>query len=212
MATFYDQLYARKVKVWPSEEIVAFVEAHRSTLARDRVIDVGCGAGRHTIYMARRGLGACGIDQSAVAIEHARRWAEQEALKADFEVGDFSELPYRNESFIGAIAWESLFFGATAAVCRGIQELFRVLKPGALFLLLLKSKEDFRFHAFPKLDPHCAGSEQGIPVTCFTRDEIVERLSPWTTDLNIEISHHSLENGKNRVANFIVTGTKILTR
>jgi ubiquinone/menaquinone biosynthesis C-methylase UbiE len=208
MSTFYDQLYARKVKVWPSEDVVAFVEANRPMLVNQPVVDIGCGAGRHAIYLARRGIEAYGIDQSSVAIEHACRWARQEQLNARFEVGDFGNLPYRDASFVGAIAWESLFFGVTDSVCRGIREVFRVLKAEASFCLLLKSKDDFRFHSFPRLDEHCAESEQGIPVTCFTRAELETQFSPWAADLNIEVSSHSLENGKKLAANFIVTGRK----
>lgn len=208
MTKFYDQLYTRKVKVWPSEEIVAFVEANRSMLLGGSVVDIGCGAGRHTIYMARRGIRACGIDQSSVAIDHARRWAEEEGLTPGFDIGDFKELPYEDESFVAAIAWESLFFGPTASVRDGIREVFRVLTPGSPFLLLLKSKDDFRFHSHPRLDAHCAQSEQGIPVTCFTREELEEEFSSWSSDLNIEISQHSLENGKKTIANFVVSGAK----
>jgi len=208
MTTFYDQLYARKVKLWPSEEVVAFVESNRSRLIGGKVLDIGCGAGRHTIYMARRGIDAYGVDQSPVAIDYGRRWAEQEGLRAEFDAKDFQELPYPDESFVGAVAWESLFFGSTASVRRGIQEVFRVLKPGAVFFLLLKSKDDFRFHCFPRLDLHCAESEQGIPVTCFTREEIESDFLRRVSNLNIETSNHSLENGRKTVANFIVSGQK----
>lgn len=208
MTTFYDQLYARKVKLWPSEEVVAFVESNRSRLIGGKVLDIGCGAGRHTIYMARRGIDAYGVDQSPVAIDYGRRWAEQEGLKAEFDAKDFQELPHPDESFVGAVAWESLFFGSTASVHRGIQEVFRVLKPGALFFLLLKSKDDFRFHCFPRLDLHCAESEQGIPVTCFTREEIESEFLRRASNLNIETTNHSLGNGRKTVANFIVSGQK----
>jgi ubiquinone/menaquinone biosynthesis C-methylase UbiE len=208
MSSFYDQLYTRKVKIWPSEEVVAFVEGNRPMLEGRKVLDIGCGAGRHAIYMARRGIDAYGIDQSAVAIEHARRWAEQENLTACFQIGDFHELPYRTGTFSGAIAWESLFFGATGAVRRGLREVFRVLQPQARFCLLLKSKADFRFHAFPRLDSNCAESEQGIPVTCFTREELEAEFSPWAANLNIETASHSLHNGKTVVANFIVSGQR----
>jgi ubiquinone/menaquinone biosynthesis C-methylase UbiE len=208
MSTFYDELYSRKVKVWPSEEVIAFVETNRPALLNGRVLDIGCGAGRHAIYLARRGIRAYGIDRSSVAVEHACRWARQEHLDARFEVGDFGKLPYKDDSFVGAVAWESLFFGATDSVCRGIREVFRVLKPNSSFCLLLKSKDDFRFHSFPRLDAHCAESEQGIPVTCFTRDELESEFSRWAADLNIEVSNHSLANGKQLVANFIVSGRK----
>jgi SAM-dependent methyltransferase len=208
MVTFYDQLYREKVKVWPSENVVAFVEANRSKLVNQKVVDIGCGAGRHTIYMARRGIDVFGIDRSRVAVDYACRWAAQECLKACFQVGDFKQIPFPNGTFAGALAWESLFFGSTSTVRQGIREVFRVLKPEALFCLLLKSKDDFRFHSFPRLDGHCAESEQGIPVTCFTREEIEQELSRYATDLNIESLIYSLENGKKTAANFIVSGQK----
>ncbi len=208
MVTFYDQLYRKKVKVWPSEEVVAFVEGNRSELLNHNVIDIGCGAGRHAIYMARRGIDVCGIDQSCVAIDYACRWAAQECLQARFQVGNFTEIPYADGSFACALAWESLFFGSTATVRQGLREVFRVLKTEGRFCLLLKSKDDFRFHSFPRLDPHCAESEQGIPVTCFSREEIEDELSRYASALNIEHLIHSLENGKKTVANFVVTGQK----
>jgi SAM-dependent methyltransferase len=212
MAGFYDQLYARKVKVWPSEDIVAFIEAHRSVLVGAKVLDIGCGAGRHALYMSRRGIDAYGIDLSRVAVEHARRWAAEEGLKARFQVGDSHRLPYKNEAFAAAIAWESLFFGVTASVRAAIREVFRVLKDDGSFLLLLKSKGDFRFRDYPRLDRHCAESEQDIPVTCFTREEIEREFSARATDLNIEISNHSLHNGRKIIANFIVSGRKRTAR
>jgi ubiquinone/menaquinone biosynthesis C-methylase UbiE len=206
MTSFYDQLYARKVKIWPSEEVVAFVESNRAMLIGGKVLDIGCGAGRHAIYMARRGIEAYGLDLSPVAIDHARRWAAAENLNVRFLLGDFHRLPYASGMFAAVVAWESLFFGETTSVRAAIGEVFRVLKRDGSFFLMLKSKEDFRFREYPKLDRHCTQSEQGIPVTCFTREEIEHEFSARTAELNVELSNHSLKNGKQMVANFIVSG------
>src|SRR5512138_1840973 len=40
--------------------------------ARGRVLDIGCGAGRHTLYLQERGLDVLGIDISPLAIKTCR--------------------------------------------------------------------------------------------------------------------------------------------
>src|SRR5205809_5074971 len=52
---------------WPPEE----QEATR--FVSGRVLDVGCGAGRHLLYLGRRGHDVVGIDVSPGALEVCRR-------------------------------------------------------------------------------------------------------------------------------------------
>lgn len=51
---------------WPSHHKRAM------RLAKGRVLDVGCGAGRHALYLQRRGLGVTGIDISPLAVKVSR--------------------------------------------------------------------------------------------------------------------------------------------
>jgi SAM-dependent methyltransferase len=59
----------------------------------DRVLDVPCGSGRHTLELARRGCRVTGLDVSAEAIDHARDAAAAERLSVDLRVGDMRTLP-----------------------------------------------------------------------------------------------------------------------
>lgn len=52
---------------WPAEEQQMFESVH------GRVLDVGCGAGRHSLEAQRRGLGVVAIDISPGAVEVCRR-------------------------------------------------------------------------------------------------------------------------------------------
>src|SRR4028119_1781838 len=47
-----------------------------------RILDVGCGAGRHSLELARRGFVTVGIDISAGLVEVAQRAAQEEDLQA----------------------------------------------------------------------------------------------------------------------------------
>jgi SAM-dependent methyltransferase len=63
-----------------------------------RVLDVGCGPGRHAIELARRGHAVHGVDISATFVDLARRAAADEGLdQATFEVADARLLSFDRE-------------------------------------------------------------------------------------------------------------------
>jgi SAM-dependent methyltransferase len=208
MAYFYDELYTKTVERWPCEDIVAFVERNREELAKTMIIDLGCGAGRHSIFMAGRGLRVCGIDRSQVGIAHATEWAKREMVRAFFQSGDLGMLPYRSETFGGLVSWESVFYGDCARVIQSIAEAFRVLQPGGRFLISLKSSRDYRTREFAGQGPNTFATEQGLPMTFFDRAEIEQIFMPTSTDLNVELLARSHQNGARLRENYIVTGRK----
>jgi SAM-dependent methyltransferase len=50
----------------------------------DRILDIGCGAGRHSIELAHRGYDVLGIDPSEVMIAAAKERAAEERVNPDF--------------------------------------------------------------------------------------------------------------------------------
>jgi SAM-dependent methyltransferase len=101
-----------------------------------KVIDVGCGAGRHTFEAFRRGADVIGFDQNAGdlndvdAILQAMKEQGEAPASARGEVvkGDALELPYADGSFDCVIASEILEH--VPEDDRAIAELVRVLKSG----------------------------------------------------------------------------------
>lgn len=53
-----------------------------------RVLDLGCGIGRHVIPLAKRGYQVTGLDVSPLYVETARARSEREGVKPSFHVGD----------------------------------------------------------------------------------------------------------------------------
>ena len=63
-----------------------------------RVLDVGCGPGRHALELARRGFHVVGVDISQTFVELAKESAAAESLTAaEFQVGDARNLQFDNE-------------------------------------------------------------------------------------------------------------------
>jgi SAM-dependent methyltransferase len=102
----------------------------------DRVIDMGCGAGRHAFEMYRRGADVIAFDQDADELAGVRDLfvAMREAgevpagAEADIKEGDALALPFADGEFDRVVASEVLeHIPADEAA---ISELVRVLRPG----------------------------------------------------------------------------------
>ncbi|GAB2860471.1 class I SAM-dependent methyltransferase [Nocardioides pacificus] len=102
----------------------------------ERVLDMGCGAGRHAFEMYRRGADVIAFDQDADELAGVRELfgAMKDAgevplgAEADTKEGDALALPFANGEFDRIVAAEVLEH--IPADIQAIEELVRVLRPG----------------------------------------------------------------------------------
>lgn len=76
---------------------VDFIVAETGAASGVRVLDVGCGPGRHALELARRGCDVRGIDISDEFVRLASDSAQREALSATFERVDARRLAERED-------------------------------------------------------------------------------------------------------------------
>ena len=74
-----------------------FIEAELGFDKKIRILDVGCGTGRHAIELARRGYHVTGIDLSEAQLARARAKAASEHLVIPFIKADARALPFENQ-------------------------------------------------------------------------------------------------------------------
>jgi 2-polyprenyl-3-methyl-5-hydroxy-6-metoxy-1,4-benzoquinol methylase len=74
-----------------------FIEKEISYNRFLKILDVGCGTGRHAIELSNRGYNVTGIDLSETQLTRARQKAENHNLKIDFQKHDARNLPFNNE-------------------------------------------------------------------------------------------------------------------
>ncbi|MCZ0982497.1 class I SAM-dependent methyltransferase [Streptomyces diastatochromogenes] len=94
------------------------------------VLDVGCGPGTVTAYLAERGLDVSGVDLSPRMIDHARRLHPE----CRFTVASATELDLPEASLAGVLGWWSLFNLPRAILPQVLAHFSRALKPGGHLL------------------------------------------------------------------------------
>ena len=143
---------------YPHEEVIRFVSKHiRKRTGLDefkdvvanpekaRILDLGCGIGRHVIYGHEMGLDAYGIDLSGTAIQVATEWATRKGVvepRRRILQGDIRQLPWADGYFNFAVSHgvlDSMPFEIARAAC---MELARAMATGGLFYCDLISGDD----------------------------------------------------------------------
>jgi len=114
----------------------------------ERVLDLACGTGRHSLELVRQGFDVVGVEIGAELVEIARRDAEAQGLKAEFVEGDLRELEYEDEFDIvlnlndGAVG----YFETDEENHRTFEIISRALKPGGQNLIQVPNVLHARAH------------------------------------------------------------------
>jgi len=113
---------------------------HLAPCIEARYLDVGCGTGNYTIAMREAGVAVSGVDLSETMLRQAHNKSHGVAwLK-----GDVLALPFRDESFAGAVM--TFVHHHLSDPIVGFREIRRVLAPGGRFVLLNGTLEQFRHY------------------------------------------------------------------
>lgn len=113
-------------------EVMEVIETQK--LPTGRALDLGCGTGTNSIYLAQHGWQVVGIDYVAQAIAAAKSKAAAAGIKADFFQADVTHLDFLKPPFDYALdlgCFHSLSAGHRPAYVTGLN---RLLRPGALFM------------------------------------------------------------------------------
>jgi 2-polyprenyl-3-methyl-5-hydroxy-6-metoxy-1,4-benzoquinol methylase len=109
-----------------------FIEKEIGRSRATRILDIGCGTGRHALELARRGYAVTGIDLSDSLLQRAREKAAAEGLRVDFRRHDARELPFAKEFDLAIMLCEGAFplMETDEMNFRILQGAAAALKPG----------------------------------------------------------------------------------
>ncbi len=115
--------------------------SHLPELSPDRIVELGCGAGRNAGELLKKYPKAhvTAIDYSPLSVEKAGEYNRESiaAGRCVVQQGDVSDLRLPSESFDLATAFETVYFWPGIENC--FTQVAKVLKPGACFLICNES-------------------------------------------------------------------------
>ena len=101
----YDQECFTQVTVGECD----FIESEIGRDRAKRILDIGCGTGRHAIELARRGYHVTGIDLSDSQLARAKEKSLQQNVLVDFRKHDARDLPFNGEFDLAIMICEGAF-------------------------------------------------------------------------------------------------------
>ena len=136
----WDQIYRR----YPLEELgwelgrprpilVEFIE--KGLIKKGKALDICCGAGTNTVYLAEKGFEVTGIDISPKAIAYAKKKAKQANVNINLMVQNFLNLPFEKAEFDFVFDMGCFHHVKIEDRPKFIKGVHRVLKKGGTYLL-----------------------------------------------------------------------------
>src|SRR5665811_1420331 len=86
-----------------------FIENEIEFNKQSRILDIGCGTGRHSIELTKRGYKVTGVDLSDSQLERAKAKATEQNLRIDFHKHDARNLPFSQEFDLALMICEGAF-------------------------------------------------------------------------------------------------------
>lgn len=139
----WDSLYKDKgiLQKEPTKDVIEAVNLFKHEGLR-RILDLGCGTGRHATYLLKKGFEVYGCDSSEKALEIAGSLLK----KVQFKKCDMISLPYDDKFFDGILCYNVIQHGKIADIKKTVSEIRRVLRKGGfLFLVVISTKHPMYF-------------------------------------------------------------------
>lgn len=162
MMTEWNQILQRKeYRSENPEEIVVDLVSSLEERKTKRVLDLGCGAGRHVIYLAERGFESHGSDISGTGLKLTKRRLKTRKLEAVIMKCDMKFMPYIGSSFEAVICVNTIYHQKLKGMLETISEIHRVLKKKSLFLANFHSKRSSKCGNGRKIEENTFMQENG---------------------------------------------------
>ncbi len=139
MKPWYEALFANYARQYDQERFTQgtagecdFIERETGGDRSVRILDIGCGTGRHAIEMARRGYAVVGVDLAEAQLARAREKAAAAGVRVDFRRGDARDLPFAGDFGLALMLCEGAFplMETDEMNFRILQNAARALAPG----------------------------------------------------------------------------------
>jgi len=197
--TDWDDVFAKKGKFFtkphPDMEKLAKLFSEKGVR---RVLDLGCGTGRHLLFLLKRKFEVYGLDGSPNGLEIAKNWLVEENLTSELVCQKIEhKFPYKDGFFDAIISIQVIHHNLMKDIMFTVNEIERILKQeGVIFLTFplfqgFYIKKDNMKRVEPRTFIPLKGPEKGLPHHFFTIAEIKRVFSAFDlSEIYIDKTNH----------------------
>lgn len=201
---------------YPKEELIRFVARNyygvpdRNAV---RFLDLGCGFGASTWFLAREGFSVDGIDGSAVIIKRLSERMREDNLHARLIAGDICDLPYPAQHFDCVIDIACMMCNDIDNTRRILDGVIERLKPGGKIFSMSATPASWGATSGKKVgdSTYCDLTEGPFANTGtvrFSSERQIRDLYSKFDNLVIGMSEYSIGDMKRRVSHWIIEGSR----
>lgn len=110
-----------------------------------KVLDLGCGMGRHSIYLKEAGFEVTSVDISEKAVETTKKKAMDLGYRIDASICDMRVLPFKDGTFDAVLCVWTSGHGTAEDMGKHALEMLRVVKENGIVFVDYPSVDDERF-------------------------------------------------------------------
>ncbi len=199
---------------YPSESVIRFVARHfyLSPNRMDiKILDLGCGGGAHTLYLAKEGFSTYAIDGSVSALDQTKLLLEKEGYSAELKNADIALLDYPAKYFDAVIDSNTIQHNRWNDILKIYTEIKRVLKPGGMhFSMIVNDYTSGSDHA-QKIEENTFVNINNKYITTgvlthYLTEKEFEILSEQYVDIDVEIQTRTDFKIGDRISHYIWSG------
>ncbi len=168
----------------------------------EKILDLGCGTGKHSIYLARKKFQLYATDISPTGLKIVREKAKSLRLNnIHLKQHDMRSIPFSDGFFDAVVCTWVIYHGTLKEIQKTVAEIYRVLKTGGMVITDFLPVESASYGVGREVDKNtfvgAKESEEDVPHHYTTREEIKQLFSAFR-QLKIRMSTKYYKGSKKK--------------